>query len=222
MHAQTSDAGIPGAQSELALPARFLTAAGIFWTAQGLLSAANTLGIWYLLGQTLPIGQRVAIAAYVQQGIQLTALIAVLAAYLSCRSAQRRLARNTALQLTDIWGGMLLGVTLYGAAGQRLAAWFALEQPGRVIELSGPFVMAAMPLTLFVTGVLTGSAAQKLLALLHALIGLALLAIPSQIEYSIAAGVTTTLHLASMLGTRLIPGLFLPISAALMHKSARQ
>ena len=79
-----------------------------------------------------------------------------------------------------------------------------------------------MPLTLFVTGVLTGSAAQKLLALLHALIGLALLAIPAQIEYSIAAGVTTTLHLASMLGTRLIPGLFLPISAALMRKSARQ
>ena len=139
MHTQTSDAGVPGAQSELALPALFLTAAGIFWTAQGLLSAANTLGIWHLLGQTMPIGQR-------------------------------------------------------------LAAWLALEQPGRVIELSGLFVMAAMPLTLFVTGVLTGSVAQKLLALLHALAGLALLAIPAQIEYSIAAGVTTTLHLASMLG----------------------
>ena len=45
MHTQTSDAGVPGTQPELALPARFLTAAGIFWTAQGLLSAANTLGI---------------------------------------------------------------------------------------------------------------------------------------------------------------------------------
>ena len=44
MHTQTSDAGVPGTQPELALPARFLTAAGIFWTAQGLLSAANTLG----------------------------------------------------------------------------------------------------------------------------------------------------------------------------------
>jgi hypothetical protein len=222
MHAQTSDAGIPGAQSELALPARFLTGCGDFLDGAGAFVRRQYAGHWHLLGQTLPIGQRVAIAAYVQQGIQLAALIAVLAAYLSCRSAQRRLARNTALQLIDIWGGMLLGVTLYGAAGQRLAAWFALEQPGRVIELSGPFVMAAMPLTLFVTGVLTGSAAQKLLALLHALIGLALLAIPAQIEYSIAAGVTTTLHLASMLGTRLIPGLFLPISAALMRKSARQ
>ena len=84
MHTQTSDAGVPGAQSELALPALFLTAAGIFWTAPGLLSAANTLGIWHLLGQTMPIGQR-------------------------------------------------------------LAAWLALEQPGRVIELSGLFVMAAMP-----------------------------------------------------------------------------
>ncbi|MDE7298273.1 MAG: hypothetical protein K2N94_05525 [Lachnospiraceae bacterium] len=196
--------------------AKLFFTAGIFWVIEGLLSLADTFGLWHALPDGMPAGRQAAIVIYARQGLGILGLAAVLAVYLHCRGQQKRRAQGLGLQLIDLWGCLFLGVTVYGELAARLSRAFSPDEIALYVNIPYLFLMAAMPLLLMATGILTGRGAPKLLALVYAVVSIVILVLPTTVEYAVGQGMTQSVSLGAALSTSVIPGIFAVILGGVM------
>lgn len=192
--------------------------AGFFWLVEGVATSLNSYGMWRLLPEHIQMGKQVAVVSFITQGITMLGFLAVLVAYLNLRKKQKLYAKGLGLQLIDMWGCLLLGITLYGDLAARLSITLSVEKIARYVSIPYMFLMAAIPLMFFVTGVLVNRKAPKVLALIYALTSLILMILPTTVEYNIGQGTSMSVFLGTVIGTSILPGTFLILLGYLMRK----
>jgi hypothetical protein len=74
---------------------------------------------------------------------------------------------------------------------------------------------------LFITGVLLNKSASKRLALLYIFVSLTVTALPLTLDYAVKGGMTIEVSLGSLLGTSIMPGIFLICTGYLLGKKKK-
>lgn len=194
---------------------KLLFIAGMFFVAESVISSLNILATWNFFSENVSVGRQVAVVSYISGGLSLIGFFATLTTYLFLRRKQKRFAKGLGLQLLDIWGGFLIGISLYAYALNMISLYVAEEQVARYVSIPHMFFMAAMPLMLFVTGILVNKRSPKLLALLYILVSLTTTALSRTVDLAVGSGMTMQISVGSLLGTGILPGIFL-IGAGLL------
>jgi hypothetical protein len=161
---------------------KLLIIAGGFLVAKGAITSLNVFATWNLFSDSIRLGTEVAIVSYISSCLSWIGFLATLATYLLLRNKQKRFARGLGLQLIDMWGGFLIGITLYGAAVNLVSLHLSKDQFARYVSVPWLFYMVSIPLMLFITGVLLNKSAPKRLALLYIFVSLTVTALPLTLD----------------------------------------
>lgn len=203
---------------DLSNAARLFFLAGAVWAAEGLLQLAGTLLMTVQPASGVPtLGIRTSAYLISLQAIHWGGWLAVLLMWLCLRRRQKELSRGLGLQLLDIWGCFLVGVTLLERAVSNISAYLTFHKPLQGVPVWYLFLMVSLPLMLFLTGVLTGKRGPSYLAAGWIALSLILLLIP-WFELPVEENITMTLSLNTLLCSSLLPGLFLLALGALMMR----
>jgi hypothetical protein len=200
---------------------KLLIIAGGFLVAKGAITSLNVFATWNLFSDSIRLGTEVAIVSYISSCLSWIGFLATLATYLLLRNKQKRFARGLGLQLIDMWGGFLIGIILYGAAVNLVSLHLSKDQFARYVSVPWLFYMVSIPLMLFITGVLLNKSASKRLALLYIFVSLTVTALPLTLDYAVKGGMTIEVSLGSLLGTSIMPGIFLICTGYLLGKKKK-
>lgn len=203
---------------DLSNAARLFFLAGAVWAAEGLLQLAGTLLMTVQPAGGLPLlGTRVSAYLISLQAIHWGGWLAVLLVWLGLRRRQKELSRGLGLQLLDIWGCFLVGVTLLERAVSNISAYLTFHKPLQGVPVWYLFLMVSLPLMFFLTGVLTGKRGPSCLAAGWVALSLVLLLLP-WFELPLAENTTMTIPPNTLLSGSLLPGLFLLALGALVKR----
>lgn len=171
---------------------------------------ANFFGMW-----NSPL-QNARLFAYISTGLLFVKVVVVLLVYLRCRKEQKSKAKGLGLQLVDLWGIVLIGMPLLGNVINGIL-YVTTNEIG-ILPVSFVLLIATIPLALFITGEMTNYSIPKIMALIYFIINLIIITIPSTLERAVSQDVIHFIPLGPILGTTIIPGIFILILGFILKK----